>query len=269
MSQGRQWDLGAAKSAMMSATTPLLSVVIAVFNGEKTLGRALRSIIEQSYKNVEIIVIDGHSADGTLDIIKQHEAAIAAWVSEPDTGIYDAWNKGVRLAHGEWVAFLGADDTYRKDALESYVSYIKREKPATLEFVSSRVALVDAQDREFRIVGSRWSWVKSRKYMNVAHPGALHHRNLFNRYGLFDPSYRIAGDYEMLLRAGSALRAGFIDRVTVRMRSGGISTRSLRVFSETFRAKRTSGGMGWLSCTIDKWIAIFKYYIRAMVFAQR
>ncbi|MDH5645697.1 MAG: glycosyltransferase, partial [Candidatus Heimdallarchaeota archaeon] len=91
---------------------PLVTIITAVLNGVDTLERTILSVISQSYTNIEYIIIDGGSTDGTIDIIRKYEHAIDCWVSESDTGIYDAWNKGVRLSNGEWIAFLGADDSY-------------------------------------------------------------------------------------------------------------------------------------------------------------
>jgi glycosyltransferase involved in cell wall biosynthesis len=94
---------------------PKISVIIVVFNGAKTLPQAIESVLRQTYKNVELIVVDGGSTDGTLDILRKYESNNFIWKSEPDKGIYDAMNKGIMMAHGEWLHFLGADDTLIND----------------------------------------------------------------------------------------------------------------------------------------------------------
>jgi len=237
----------------------LVTVVTAVFNGAQTLERTIQSVLAQSYKNVEFIVIDGGSVDSTVDILRQYDQAIDYWVSEPDSGIYDAWNKGVRLASGDWIAFLGADDLYRENALETLVNRTRTDPDGALEYVSGKALFVVPELGVERVIGSPWSWGLFQKYMTVAHVGSLHHRKFFEKYGLFDTRYRICGDYELLLRAGDALRAGFVDAVTVTMRGGGISNRSFRVFEESRRAKQLSGKRAPLVALLEKYIAIGKF----------
>ena len=91
-------------------STPLISVVIAVYNGKATLQQCLDSVTQQTYSHVELIVIDGGSTDGTVDLIRANAQKIAYWISEPDRGIYNAWNKALAQAKGDWICFLGADD---------------------------------------------------------------------------------------------------------------------------------------------------------------
>ena len=106
---------GIRSSGKLKATSPgapLISIITAVLNGDKTLERTIQSVIDQDYKNIEYIIIDGGSTDGTLDIIKKYDHAIDYWMSEPDEGIYDAFNKGIQISSGEWIYFLGADDYF-------------------------------------------------------------------------------------------------------------------------------------------------------------
>ena len=95
---------------MNNQSTPLISVIIAVFNGVKTLQQCINSVIQQNYKNIELIVIDGGSSDGTIDLLVLNSRDITYWISEADRGIYNAWNKALEQAHGDWICFLGADD---------------------------------------------------------------------------------------------------------------------------------------------------------------
>src|ERR1700722_12907065 len=94
---------------------PLVSVITVVYNGAATLETTLLSVIGQSYDRVEYIVVDGGSKDGTLDLIDRYKSHIATWVSEPDKGVYDAMNKGIRMAKGDWLFFLGSDDRFQDD----------------------------------------------------------------------------------------------------------------------------------------------------------
>lgn len=240
--------------------SPLITVVTVVFNGVATLEQSILSVINQSYDNVEYIIIDGGSTDGTVDILRKYEHAIDYWVSEPDNGIYDAWNKAVHLASGEWIAFLGADDLYLDGALEAYVNLIAECQDIQLDYISSRVIL-SAGDRVLRIIGQKWNWKTFQRYMNVAHVGSLHSRSLFEKYGLYDTTYRICGDYELLLRPKEKLKAAYFSLTTVNMNIGGASDSSLAL-CEAERAKVVTGGRNPLLGRIEKSIAVVKLRLR-------
>jgi glycosyltransferase involved in cell wall biosynthesis len=250
-----------AREGAHAEARPLITVITAVFNGAKTLERSILSVINQSYDNLEYIIIDGASGDGTLDIIRRYEEAIDYWVSEPDGGIYDAWNKGIRLAGGDWLAFLGADDIYLPGALNAYGEAIAGRSDRRLEYISSRVNLTQGA-KVIRTIGGHWSWKSLRRYMNVAHVGSLHSRALFERYGLFDTSYKIGGDYEFLLRPKAGLRATFMNSITVNMGIAGASNNNLLGFREKERAKVTTGGQSALLSHLERIVAVGKWKLR-------
>jgi glycosyltransferase involved in cell wall biosynthesis len=199
---------------------PLVSVITAVFNGAATIRECLESVLTQDYPHIEHIVMDGGSTDGTIDVLREYQGRIALWVSEPDHGVYDAWNKGLQKARGEWIAFLGADDTFLPGAISEYMQLAKRNPSAN--FLTSRARLQHplGYSPEF---GDLWSWPRAARSMPSVHVGAMHRRSVFARHGQFDSSYRIAGDYEFLLRAREDLHAAFTPAVTVLMRAGGLS----------------------------------------------
>jgi glycosyltransferase involved in cell wall biosynthesis len=250
-----------AKEGNHAEGRPLITVITAVFNGAKTLEQSILSVINQSYDNIEYIIIDGASVDGTLDIIRRYDQAIDYWVSEPDGGIYDAWNKGIRLAMGDWVAFLGADDIYLPGAINSYAETIADSRDRRLEFISSRVNLTNGT-KVIRTIGGQWRWKSFRRYVNVAHVGSMHSRLLFERYGLFDTSYKIGGDYEFLLRPKSGLRATFLNSITVNMGIAGASNNDLLGFREKERAQVTTGGRSSLISHIERIVAVGKWKLR-------
>ena len=103
------------KSTKTSETHPRVSIITVTYNAEPLLERTLQSVLAQRYADKEIVVVDGQSSDGTVAVIKRHAAAIQSWVSEPDRGIYDAMNKGVRMATGDWILFMNAGDTFASD----------------------------------------------------------------------------------------------------------------------------------------------------------
>jgi len=243
---------------------PLITVITVVFNGAKTLEQTILSVINQSYKSVEFIIIDGESTDGTLSIIRKYEHAIDYWVSEPDKGIYDAWNKGVAKASGEWIAFLGADDIYLEGAIDAYVNFICGFAGRHLDYISSRANLIKGT-KVIRTVGQKWNWKSFKKYMNVAHVGSLHSRILFEKYGLYDATYKICGDYELLLRPRENLQVGFMNITTVNMSVDGISNSNLSVFDEVARIKIRHGLKTKFWANLDLIYSKFKYFVRSIV----
>jgi glycosyltransferase involved in cell wall biosynthesis len=242
-----------------TAGFPLVSVITSVYNGIEGIERTLKSIVAQDYPCVEYIVVDGGSKDGTVDILRKYDDVIDYWISARDAGIYDAWNKGVRLAQGEWIAFVGAGDVYLTDAISRYMDFAKQHPDC--RYISSRVRLMRG-GQDVRTIGKPWSWPAFVKYMTVAHVGSLHHRDLYARYGLYDLAYRITGDYELLLRPGKSLQAGYFPQVTAEMDLGGVSTQSTKALDEAFRAKVQTGKRNVILARIDDFIARIKFYIR-------
>jgi len=241
---------------------PLISIITSTYNAATLLPRTIESIRRQSYDNIEFIVVDGASKDGSVDVLRANEDVIDYWISEPDSGIYDAWNKGVLLARGEWIAFLGSDDAYYSDAIQQYVHFIQENVARRFEYVSTRVDLVNERQKYVRSIGRRWRWSQFQKKMSVAHVGSLHLRSLYERYGLYDTSYKIAADYEFLLRSGSALRAGFFDKSTATMQLGGASSNMIPALAEAMRAKHETGGRANLFCIFDNIIDMSKIMLR-------
>lgn len=239
---------------------PLITVITVVFNGAATIENTIESIISQSYDRVEYIVIDGGSTDGTIDIIRKFEHSIDYWVSEPDTGIYDAWNKGIVLSSGDWISFLGCDDIYLHGAIDAYARIISNFRDRPVDYISSKVNLTTGT-KVVRTVGQRWNWKYFKKYMNVAHPGSMHSIRLFKEHGLYDTTYKICGDYELLLRARKELKVEFISSATVGMCIGGVSDNT-SALCEAERAKVITGGRIRALCYIEKLTAVAQLRLR-------
>ena len=252
---------------------PLLSVITVCYNSEKTIRETINSILNQSYSNFEYIVVDGNSKDSTVDLIKSFEVEFQKkgvdfiWISEQDSGIYNAFNKGIKLSSGKWVSFLGSDDTYTPKALEVYAKTISESKEE-IDLIYSNVEVKDNQHNTTDTINGKWSWRKFRRYMNIPHVGSFHNKKYFSKYGFFNESYKIAGDYELLLRAKSSLKTIKIDEVTVKMANSGASNNQINlVFKETLKAKNKSGGINLLLCIIDYFIAVFKYFTKKLTSA--
>ena len=207
----------------MNPGQPRLSIVVATWNAERTLDRCLQSISAQTSRDWELIVLDGGSTDGTVGIIQTHAEHIAYWHSRPDAGIYDAWNQALAHARGEYVCFLGADDAFHSpETLSDVFSAIG---DASYDLVTCRGNLVGASAASTLLVGTSWADAKLPRRIRLCHPGLLHHRALFERHGSFDSGFRIAADFDFLLRLPRDIACLDLPLVTVDIQDGGISRR--------------------------------------------
>jgi glycosyltransferase involved in cell wall biosynthesis len=226
---------------------PVLSVIIAVRNGVATLDRCLDSVLEQTDRNLEIVVMDGGSTDGTVDLLGQRRDSRLSWHSEPDAGISDAWNKGLRRATGEWVYFLGADDYLWSPEVLARVRQNLAPLPKATTVAYGRVAMVSAMGTVLDILGDPWERAgrRFRQLMSIPHQAAFHRATLFSDRGLFDLRFKIAGDYELLLRELKDGQAAYIpDVIVAGMGYGGLSSQPENAFScllEIRRAQRKNG----------------------------
>lgn len=253
---------------MTNNVSPKISVIIAVYNGAKTLQQCLDSVVKQSYFNVELIVIDGGSKDGTVALLKANQASISYWISEQDEGIYNAWNKALAKATGEWICFLGADDfLWDEQVLERMAAELDRV-PRHVHVAYGQIMLLNQDGKSLYAIGEPWERVKMRfkQVMCLPHPGLMHRRSLFNSRGGFDESFHIAGDYELLLRELNSADAAFVpDLLMAGMRQGGLSSNpknSIIALMETRNAQRMHGqklpGLVWIS-------AILRVYLRLIL----
>lgn len=242
------------------AVRPLVTVITAVFNGATTIRQCIESVLTQDYPNIEHIVIDGGSTDATIDVLREYDRRIALWISEPDNGVYDAWNKALLEARGEWICFLGADDEFLPGAIAEYMEFASQVPEA--EYLASKGKVVYSSGYE-EIYGRPWTWKKFSRRMYALHVGSMHKRSLFERYGRFDTSYRLTGDYEFLLRPNSALHFAFMPKVTVLVRAGGISDCS-EALREANRAKLETGKMPKPLVLWDLYLALLKYKARPL-----
>jgi len=207
-----------------------ISIITVCYNSGKTIGHTLQSVREQTYDDIEHIIVDGCSNDNTLEIIKAKGSHVSKFVSEKDGGIYDAMNKGIAMATGEIIGFINADDFYAS-------SYVLAKVVAALKNSS-----VDACYGDLCYVGqSDTSTVvrywKSTNFHRTAfeigwcppHPTFFVRREIYERFGGFDLTYRIAADFELMMRFLEVhqIRATYISEVLVNMRVGGTTNRSM------------------------------------------
>lgn len=245
-----------------------ISVIVAVFNGVETLQQCIDSIAQQTLPNKELIIIDGGSKDGTVDLLEANHEQIHYWISEPDRGIYNAWNKGLAQARGEWICFLGADDFFWDAQALALMSAQLEKLPSSVRVAYGQIMLLNTEGEALYSLGDPWEKIKGRfkQVMSIPHQGVMHRRTLFEQHGEFDESFRIAGDYEFLLRELKTADAVFIPGInTTAMRQGGISSdpaNTLVVMREFRRAQQMHGeGLpGWI------WLmALVRVYIRLLL----
>jgi glycosyltransferase involved in cell wall biosynthesis len=245
-----------------------VSVVVGVKNGAASLQRCLDSIAAQSLRERETIVIDSASTDGTVELLRENERSgkVSRFLSEPDKGLYQAWNKALPIARGEWICFLGCDDVFHDPgALQALVA----GAAGASRFVYGRKNLVAPSGVVAETIGTPWASARQRFLAGVMlpHPGMLHHRTLFAERGRFDESFRIAGDYEMLLRELLEREPAFVDRIVVDMQFGGMSSKPGAIYGnlhEIVRARAAHGlnriparlrvmlAAGWLGSAIHR-----------------
>jgi glycosyltransferase involved in cell wall biosynthesis len=229
-----------------------VSVVTAVFNGEKTIAQAIGSVLSQDYPAVESVVIDGASRDATLSILEPYRPRLGKLISEPDDGIYAALNKGIRHATGDVVGFLHADDLFENDGVLGKVAAAFEDPDVDAVYGDLVYVRHDNVERVVRYwkSGSYDQATLARGWM-PPHPTFYVRRTVYERLGGFDTRYKIAADYDTVLRflAVGRIRAAYIPEVLVRMRTGGISNRSLKTIlrksREDYEAVRRnrSGGI--------------------------
>ncbi|MGE0090601.1 MAG: glycosyltransferase family 2 protein [Bacteroidales bacterium] len=200
-----------------------ISIVIATYNAEKYLQRCLDSIKANKSDNIELIIIDGKSNDNTCYIIKKNEQDIDFWLSESDKGIYDAWNKGIDIAKGNWIMFLGADDQLKVNAIQNYLTFLKSNNVSDIDYICALNEYIDKDGKIVSTIGDKSVWPKMRKYMSAAHVGSLHNRKLFEEVGNYDLQFRICADYELLIRKRELLKSLFIAQKIAIMETGGMS----------------------------------------------
>lgn len=243
---------------------PSVSVIIAVFNRAGTLQSCLDSIFEQTVQPLETIVCDGGSTDGSHEILAANAARLTWWQSQSDRGVPHAWNMALTHATGEWVCFLGADDRFaNRNTLATLLGAVRH--PA-INYVSGQAALVDDRGRIRRIVGTRWDWERMKHYQHIAHPGSLHRRDLFARYGNFDEAYPIAFDYDFLLRVGRDIKAAYVaEPVTLMGMSGQSNTQAWRAFRENRRIQASHPEIGTAAAAINHAVAAAKQVARTAI----
>ena len=211
-----------------------ISIIAATFNSGANLGATFQSVLTQTYQEIEYIIIDGNSRDNTLEIVREFEPYFDGrmkWISEPDNGIYDAMNKGIRMATGDIIGILNSDDFYNdENVLADIVNAFGCKKT---DCVYGNLVFVDSAKPDKivrRWIGSQHTPGAFLKGWHPAHPTFYARRTCFEQYGDFDLSFEISADFELMLRfiEKNGCSNYYINRCFVKMRQGGASTGSIK-----------------------------------------
>ncbi len=210
----------------------LVSIITVTLNSKSVLIDCLDSVATQSYDNIEHIVIDGGSTDGTLTLLNSRSKNLAILISEPDNGIYDAMNKGIALARGDIVGILNSDDFYANDQVISNVKKIFTNDPS-IEACYADLIYVDRHKTSKKV-----RYFKSSKFEQglfskgwcPPHPTLFVRRSVYKKFGLFNLNYRIASDIDLMIRflEINKIKTKYVSEIWVKMRLGGITNKSLK-----------------------------------------
>jgi glycosyltransferase involved in cell wall biosynthesis len=214
---------------MSTSKYPKLSLVTVCLNSRKTIEKTFQSVLTQDYDNIEYIVIDGNSTDGTQAIIEQYRIGIDHYISEADSGLYEAMNKGIRLATGDIIAFLNADDVFESE--KSVRQLLQPFQDKHIDCVFSDLVYVNADNKIVRYWQSSpyvkgafgWGW-------SPAHPTFYARKELYDKFGSFNCGLSFGNDVELMMRflEKNEVVSLYIPKVMVRMLIGGISNRSVK-----------------------------------------
>ncbi len=207
--------------------TELCTIITVCYNSEEFIKQTIESVLYQTYKNFEYIIVDGGSSDETLNIIKSYEPKFDGrlrWISEPDGGIYDAMNKGILLAKGKWIGIINSDDWYEQEAISMIANLFSSNND--IQLIHGKIRIIDFNNNFKKIVGGledvkRLSY---KDFMPICHPSSFVRIDVYNKLGLFNQQYKIAADYDFVMRCvEDKINIRYIDEIICNFRDGGIS----------------------------------------------
>ena len=224
-----------------------LSIITVVYNNVEGIKSALESVISQDYLQIEYIVVDGGSTDGTIEIINEYLDKISVFISEPDKGIYDALNKGVLRASGDVIAILHSDDKFCNTHVCSDI--MKHIDKTRAELCFSDMVIVDnfsGKILRYYMASYFRRWMFRIGWM-PPHPTCFINKSLFDEFGLYSTKYKIAGDFDLLVRFfhGRKIRWSYLDLISIKMSAGGASNSGWQskrlIFNETNLSLKSNG----------------------------
>lgn len=197
-----------------------ISIITVCYNSSKTIEKTLKSVKAQTYKDIEYIVIDGASSDNTMEIVKSYDSVVSQWVSEPDKGLYDAMNKGIKLATGDYIGIINADDTFNADdVIERIAEFLKQTD------VDASIGDIVQHKEDGKIIrtytAKTWQPHKLKIGFMPPHPAIFFKKELFEKLGYYSLDFKIAADYELLIR--------YFVKYKIKWKYSGINTHNMLI----------------------------------------
>jgi len=197
-----------------------ISIITVCYNSEKYITSAIESVLNQTYTDIEYIIVDGNSNDGTLGIIQKYDDKITQWISEPDKGLYDAMNKGIEMATGDIVGILNSDDTFYSNTVLAQIAAFHSSN-----FIDASVGAIVQHKENGKVVrvysSQNWMPVKLKIGFMPPHPSIFFRRELFGKFGIYELGYTIGADYELICR--------FFLKHNISWKYSGITTTSMLI----------------------------------------
>lgn len=248
----------------------ILSIITISYNSISYIEKTIKSVIAQKRDKVEYIVIDGGSTDGTIEIIRRYENYITKWISEHDSGISDAFNKGIKNSNGKWIIFMNSGDYFcDENVISEILPLLDTYKDE--DGIYGQICLFNEKGKQLKKYGKEKYNYHKLTYVNyVPHQSLFLQRKYFETYGLFDTAYTKAMDYELLLRAGKSLKLMKLDRQISYVLAGGVSQRNYSILINEFK-KAIYAHTNNITILVNLYyiIKLLKIYIRKYSFALK
>jgi glycosyltransferase involved in cell wall biosynthesis len=209
----------------MALEKSLVSIITITFNSERFIQETVQSVCKQSYENFEYIIQDGGSTDRTLEIIRSFEDPRIKIFTESDNGIADAMNKAIQKAKGRFVGIIHSDDSYSPDAIELSLNAMQS---TGARWSYGKLDYIDYSGKHLYEAGTTFSLAKLKRFMLMNHPTVFCERAMYDEFGNFNAKYRLAMDYDLVLRFALRETPAYVDRPIARMRLGGESSKNFR-----------------------------------------
>lgn len=244
----------------------VVSIITVCLNSQKHIRQTIESVLNQTYINIEYIIIDGGSTDCTLDIIKEYEPKFNGrlkWVSEKDDGIYNAMNKGIKLASGDLVGIINSDDWYENDAVEIIIA--EYEKNQDIGFFYGNLLVVDEDELvSVSIPKKDLRNYSCNQWMPLGHPTAFVKNNVYSKFGGFNTKYKIAADHEFILRcATKGIQFKYIDKGMAFFREGGLCQNHFEALKESVAIRIEYGAK-----PLNTWISYYKTILKVNIYKK-
>lgn len=224
-----------------------ISIITVCYNSAKTIEKTILSVKNQTYQNIEYIIVDGKSKDETLEIIEKNKEIIFKWISEPDKGLYDAMNKGIAMATGDLIGILNSDDTFNSNnVIEEVISFHEQNN---IDASVGNIIQHKENGKIVRMYSSKyWNPEKLKIGFMPPHPSIFFNKELFNKYGYYDLGFKIGADYELITRffLKNKITWKYSDITTTAMLVGGLSssgTSSYKLITKEIQRALTMNGI--------------------------